>query len=651
MRSFLLFLVLLLAVDSQAQSNEKPFVIPEVTSWKAGEGSIVPSGRILVLSKSFRPAARKLAEDFALLRGGDGRVPSLTVRTGGKPRRGDIVFICRKHDTMSTEGYQLSIGRADIYGTPVIEISSPGSEGALWATRTLLQLFDKGKGQSLSLPCGTIVDEPQYPLRGFMLDVGRKYIPMSYLRQLVKVMSYYKMNTLQLHLNDNGFWKLFDNDWMKTPAAFRLECDTYPGLTARDGSYTKAEFIELQQLAEQYGVEIIPEIDSPAHVLAFTHYRPEFGSKEYGMDHFDLSNPDIYPFMDNLFKEYLSGDKPVFRGPHVNIGTDEYSNKDQYVVEQFRAYTDHYLSLVESYGKKPMLWGALTHAKGQTPVRHEGVLMNCWYNGYAQPDSMKRLGYQLVSIPDGFVYIVPLAGYYNDYLNCQYLYEHWTPAVIGNQKFDERDRQIEGGMFAVWNDHIGNGITVKDIHHRVYPALQTMATKCWTGQLTSLPYAEFDKRRTQLSEAPGVNELGRVPNNSFRLAQVKASSTLPLTEAGYGYRISFDVDCVPEKQGTVLTTSPHATFYLSAPETGCLAFAHEGTICPFDYQLPGSGKVSLSIECTSKETRLYVDGQLRQTLAIQKRGSMQYIQTLCFPLERTGDFASSVTNLNIESIE
>jgi hypothetical protein len=46
-----------------------------------------------------------------------------------------------------------------------------------------------------------------------------------------------------------------------------------------------------------------------------------------------------------------------------------------------------------------------------------------------------------------------------------------------------------------------------------------------------------------------------------------------------------------------------------------------------------------------------VDGQLRQTLAIQKRGSMQYIQTLCFPLERTGDFASSVTNLNIESIE
>ena len=115
-----------------------------------------------------------------------------------------------------------------------------------------------------------------------MMDCGRKYIPMDYLRSLVKTMAYYKMNTLQIHLNDNGFRQFFDNDWDKTQAAFRLECDTYPGLTARDGSYTKKEFIDLQKLAEQYGVDIIPEIDVPAHTLAFTHYKPEIGSKEYG---------------------------------------------------------------------------------------------------------------------------------------------------------------------------------------------------------------------------------------------------------------------------------------------------------------------------------------------------------------------------------
>ena len=86
------------------------------------------------------------------------------------------------------------------------------------------------------------------------------------------------------------------------------------GLTAKDGSYSKAEFIGLQKLAEQYGVNIIPEIDVPAHSLAFTHYKPEIGSKEYGMDHLDLFNPETYKFVDGLFKEYLEGKNPVFRG-------------------------------------------------------------------------------------------------------------------------------------------------------------------------------------------------------------------------------------------------------------------------------------------------------------------------------------------------
>ena len=56
-------------------------------------------------------------------------------------------------------------------------------------------------------------------------------------------------------VNDNGFKQYFEHDWSKTYAAFRLECDTYPGLTARDGHYTKKEFVDLQKLAEQSYVE------------------------------------------------------------------------------------------------------------------------------------------------------------------------------------------------------------------------------------------------------------------------------------------------------------------------------------------------------------------------------------------------------------
>ena len=134
------------------------------------------------------------------------------------------------------------------------------------------------------------------------------------------------------------------------------------------------------------------------------------------------------------------------------------------------------------------MWGALTHAKGDTHVKSDGVLMDCWYNGYADPREMKRQGYKLVSIPDGLVYIVPAAGYYYDYLNCQWLYGAWTPAQIGGVKFEERDPDIVGGMFAVWNDHCGNGITVKDIHHRLMPAMQTLSTKCWTADSTRVAW-------------------------------------------------------------------------------------------------------------------------------------------------------------------
>jgi hexosaminidase len=500
---------------------------------------------------------------------------------------------------------------------------------------------------------------------------------MDYLRKLVKIMAYYKMNTLQVHLNDNGFRKYFDNDWSKTQAAFRLESETYPGLAAKDGSYTKQEFIDMQILAEQNYVEVIPEIDVPAHSLAFTHYMPEIGSKEYGMDHLDLFNPKTYEFVDGLFKEYLEGENPVFRGKRVHIGTDEYSNAKKEVVEKFREFTDHYIRYVEGFGKQAMCWGALTHAKGDTPVKSENVIMNCWYNGYADPSDMKKQGYQLVSIPDGYLYIVPAAGYYYDYLNCNYLYDHWTPAIIGNQKFDEQDPAILGGMFAVWNDIAGNGITVKDVHHRVFPAMQTLAVKCWSGKLRELPYAEFDKKRKELSEAPGINELalyGQQQREVYAADELKAGAELPVEEIGYNYTISFTLEGAAEQKGTELLRSANAVFYLADPESGQLAFEREGYLNKFNFRVPQNGKVEIKIQGDNKATRLYVNGRMRQELGpltiyamypneqtkfqagdknawqpvmYDPQTKIYYQRTLVFPLRKAGDFKSRISNFKV----
>ena len=646
-----------------ADINPKPFVVPELKTWSGAEGQTALSGRIVVKNAKLKAVAAALAADYKEMFGKE-----LTI-VNGATKGGDVVLSLKKDKALGDEGYTMNVGSA-------VEITAATERGAFWATRTLLQIAEQHKDGNL--PKGKTTDVPEYKLRGFMIDCGRKFIPMSYLRDLAKIMAYYKMNTLQVHLNDNGFRQYFGGDWNKTQAAFRLECDTYPGLTAKDGSYSKQEFIDFQKLAEQNGVEVIPEIDAPAHSLAFTQYKNEIGSKEYGMDHLDLFNPETYKFVDGLWKEYIGGKNPVFIGKRVHIGTDEYSNAKKDVVEKFREFTDHYIKYVESFGKQAVVWGALTHANGDTKVKNKGVLMDIWYNGYADPVEMKKQGYKLVSIPDGLVYIVPAAGYYYDYLNCQYLYEHWTPAVIGNKTFEENDPMIEGGMFAVWNDHAGNGISTKDVHHRVYPALQTLAVKCWTGKETKLPYAEFDSKRAELSEAPGVNELGRLGKPGsvvLEKATVNAGETLNAEEIGYNYAVTFTVDGKQEANGTELFRSANAVVYLADPEQGKLGFERDGYRNLFNYRIPAGEKHTITIEGTNKMTRLLVDGAVKEELGpktlyvmrdqdrahyqvkgtytyepvvYQPTDQIYYQRTLVFPLRKAGNFKSAITNLKVE---
>lgn len=636
-----IFLLCAACIELSAQ-NSKPFVIPELKEWQGKEGSFIPSdkSRIVYGDSSLKQIAETFAADWKELFGFAMQV------TDGKPQAGDFYLTLKSDKKLGKEGYTLSV-------TKSVTVTAPETTGVYWATRTLLQICEQTEDHQL--PVGEIRDWPDYAIRGFMMDCGRKFIPMTYLRDLVKIMSYYKMNVLQVHLNDNGFKQFFGHDWDKTYAAFRLECETFPGLTARDGYYTKQEFVDFQLDAATQFVEIIPEIDAPAHTLAFSHYKPELGSKEYGMDHLDLFNPETYTFMDALFKEYLEGDEPVFRGPRVHIGTDEYSNKKKDVVEKFRAFTDHYIRYVESFGKQACVWGALTHAQGETPVKSENVIMSAWYNGYAEPKDMVKQGYKLISIPDGLIYIVPAAGYYYDYLNTQYLYENWTPAHVGQVVFEEKDPAILGGMFAVWNDHVGNGISVKDIHHRLFPALQTLATKTWDAQV-SVPYEEFDSKRQLLSEAPGVNQLGRVgkrPGLVYENAELLPGESLPICEIGYGYTVTFDLEAVSESYGTELFRSPDAVFYLADPVSGLFGFARDGYLNTFNFRPYPGEKLTVKIQGDNASTSLFINGKLMEKMDIQKRyfnagkDSMNYVRTLVFPLEKAGAFKSRITNLKV----
>lgn len=644
----------MIALPALCQKNEKPFVIPELRQWTAAEGAkTLTSKSSLCVSKDQKeqllPIARQFAADLKTM---------FDIEVGikvGKPSKQDIGFTVATGTVAkgNREGYSINIE-----ANQPIQIVANEPIGALWATRTLLQIMEQSR--SRQIPCGAIEDYPAYPVRGFMLDVGRKFFSLDYLKNVVKIMSYYKMNTFQVHLNDNGFKEFFDNDWAKTPSGFRLESTTYPGLASKDGHYKKDEFRQFQIDALAQGVTIVPEIDAPAHTLAFAHYNPELGSTKYGLDHLDLFNPKTYEFMDGLFKEYLEGENPVFVNEYVHIGTDEYSNKDQTVVEKFRYFTDRYIKYVESFGKKAALWGALTHAKGETPVKVDNVLMWCWYNGYAQPRDMMSLGYDVISIPDGYLYIVPAAGYYYDYLNIKHLYNNWTPANIGSETFEDDHKQIKGGIFAVWNDHCGNGISYQDVHHRLMPAMQTLAVKLWDGKNATLTFEQFNSLRKAISEAPGVNLLARPAAGRigylFNVDKATAGQKMPMSDIGYNYRVEFDLTAGKNDKGTKLFESDNSVFYLADPKEGKLGYSRDGYDYRFNYSVPQGKKVNLAIEGTQKSTKLFVDGQLVESLDVvlhpssSDKKKMYWVQTLVFPLDHVGQFDGTIENLKVTAL-
>ena len=650
------FSMLLMCLLAFAQ-NPCPQVIPALQQWKGAKGTLaLPAQGSIVINPqdeaTLGQTASILVEDLKEMMGWE-----YTITTGKAKKNAIYLSLSKPDEQLGNEGYVLAINNK-------VSIEAPTAQGVFWGTRTLLQMLYR---QEATLAKGTTRDWPEFPSRGFMLDVGRKFFTLDYLKQQIKVMSFYKMNEFQIHLNDNGFPQFFDNDWNKTYAAFRLESERFPGLTSKDGSYTKKEFTELQRMGMAYGVNVIPEIDIPAHSLAFTHYKPEIGTQEYGMDHLDLYKEETYKFVDALLDEYMCGEEPVFIGPDVHIGTDEYNKKE---AEQYRYFTDRYLKYVASYGKTPRMWGGLKWLPGKTPVQAEGVTVNAWSFDWVDPEVSIKEGYKLINTCDTYLYIVPGAGYYREFLDHQWLYETWTPWKMNrNQTLPVGTPGVLGGMFAVWNDQCGNGISEQDVYYRSFPAIQVMSERMWKGNNQQVvPFSEFEALCQSMPEAPGVNLLGRIEKETLLAEEAvltgKDSLFTSLDEVGYPYTVSFSIcpDKKPNISG-VLFQGPHSTVYTNWENTGRIAFTRDGYAFTFgSFILPEGEWTDITIKGDWKGTSLYVNGKLQERLEGRKKRvynpkydrleSMPIQETLVFPLKQIGShingFKGQVKNIIVK---
>lgn len=663
MKKYIILLSLgLFSVASWSQ-NAEPEVIPSVQKWVGGDGEFSFSQQTECIAKS-----RKLRASVQLF---EQELPQAVKNTQGTKNK---IYFALTKENLPEEGYIINIQKDQI------KVSARTEQGIFWATRTLLQMLSHGQ----ALPVGKITDFPSQAKRGFMLDVGRKFFSMDYLEKYVKLLSYYKMNEFQIHLNDNGFPQFFDNDWAKTYAAFRLESDYFPALTAKDGHYTKKEFRVLQELGQKYNVNIIPEIDVPAHSLSFTHLRPALATEKYGRDHLDLYKPETYQFIDSLFAEYIGGKNPVFIGKDFHIGTDEYNKKE---TEKFREFTDRYIKYVQKFGKNPRIWGSFRMLKGKTPVSSKGVVMNAWNDGWSETFEAIQNGNQLINTCDAYLYIVPATGYYYDFLNEKWLYQNWTAQKINPKEDLAKDpKALLGGMFAVWNDHVGNGISQQDVHYRTLPALKVMAQKLW-NESPSRSFPEFQKIAQKLGEAPTVQmgtylpskdslvlhykfnseqEKDLSPNQKYhevaRQGVKVASDALefigksavetPVGSVGYNYEVKFELNLSPETpDGAILFSDDQSKIFLTKGNDGAyrLGFSRDGYTYHFQNPIPTQQWVAISVQGDYKSTSLTLPGR-KETLTEEKRlypnkngrtSPMYHQKTLFFPLQYIGDKQNS----------
>ncbi len=473
--------------------NGKPEVIPSLREWQGSTGSftLTANSRIdvdPVYASALQDTLRVFRSDLFLVTGQT--LPVINTHTF---HSGDFFLTLNTTDArIGDEGYLFDVGDA-------VTLRAHTTQGILYGTRTALQLLLQDPARS-HIVKGMARDYPQYKERGFMLDAARKFFSLTDLENYVKLLSWYKMNDFQIHLNDNEIGGGDGPNWMHNYAAFRLNSERFKGLAARDGSYSWQDMRELQDVARNYAVTITPEIDTPAHALAFTQYRPELANKQISKDFLDLSNPQTYTFMNAIWNEFL----PWFDTRQVGIGADEYLQND---ADRYREYINMYDTYMQRQGRTVRIWASLSEMKSSVKVNTD-VVMDVWNNTWANPVEMVKQGFNIINSNDKLLYIVPKAGYYQDYLNTRLLYEKWEPNIFDlgapQMNLQADNPHVLGAMFAEWNDKLGGVVTSAEVFDRVRLAAQTVGEKVWSGSEQDITFDQFEQLASQIGDAPGI---------------------------------------------------------------------------------------------------------------------------------------------------
>jgi hexosaminidase len=298
-----------------------------------------------------------------------------------------------KPSTGHAQGYILSIT------SHAAAIAADDPAGAFYAQQTLVQLQRQFPD---ALPCIEIEDWPDFPARGFMLDISRDKVPtMQTLFALVDQLAELKINQLQLYTEHTFAYRDHATVWQN---ASPMTAEEIRQLDA----YCRARFIEL-----------VPNQNSFGHLerwLKHPQYRdlaeaPDgfvfpWGTRMESGFSLNPLDPRSIELIENLYDELL----PNFSSKLFNVGCDETfdigqgRSKDEVARRgRERVYLDFLLKIhdaVKHRGRTMMFWGDIILHKPEllSDMPRDLIALNWGYEA-DHPFEKETLAFRDAGVP------------------------------------------------------------------------------------------------------------------------------------------------------------------------------------------------------------------------------------------------------------
>lgn len=223
------------------------------------------------------------------------------------------------------ESYELTVNAKGVKIT--------GDEaGLFYGMRTLQQLMDQ---YGTDIPFITVKDAPRFEWRGLMLDCGRYFFSVEYVKKYIDMLSRFKMNRFHWHLTEDAGWRIEikSHPELTATAAWRNSTQKdWNGTQDRipnGGYYTQEQVRDIVKYAQDRHVTIIPEVDLPGHTQCIIAAHPELGCTGKRIqvpttwkvkdEVLCISNPGTLALIKDILGELID----LFPSDYIDIGGDE----------------------------------------------------------------------------------------------------------------------------------------------------------------------------------------------------------------------------------------------------------------------------------------------------------------------------------------